>query len=506
MDDQLVLAKAVTLLYRESQIPDKTEKSDILISGIISGIKAPEIGLGINSERDAIASLKKTVSDMLADPLNVVYDKQLFLQRIRLNTSGNDELYKAIEEAVSEDLPQEKLVATVSELRRTLNNYNTEKNVFNAIAKAYHDMKYSRDSITDINGLFNSIREVIENSTVVSDEKDPAILDEVNISDRNSIHRTFEKAKKANNSNIWKVGWKGLARMTQGGFRSEFVVINALQHSYKTGFSLSIFSQLCTLNVPIDVKQGKKPAIVRYSFEDSLDKNFQFIYQYLKYAETREHVNIADLSTQEISDYVYEKLSENGWEVLFYRVDPTQWSYRKLIDHILSLEAKGYDVKAVMVDYLLKMPTVGCNTHGPMGSDKRDMFRRVRNFAEARGLLFITPQQLSSDVKTLLRGGMPEDQMPKEVAGKGYYDGCKTLDQETDLNIIIHLFHYNRKTYLAAYCDKHRLPTVVDEEDRYFILQFPYRMPIPPDREDEDQCMKKLNQVISNVRKEELVF
>ena len=71
----------------------------------------------------------------------------------------------------------------------------------------------------------------------------------------------------------------------RGGIRrGEFVTMGALQHKYKTGSTLSMFMQIALHNQPIVTPEeaGKKPLLLRISFEDSLTNNVQFMYQYLK--------------------------------------------------------------------------------------------------------------------------------------------------------------------------------------------------------------------------------
>jgi hypothetical protein len=59
--------------------------------------------------------------------------------------------------------------------------------------------------------------------------------------------------------------------MIQGGFRpGETAVIGALQHKYKTGFTLSIFAQIALFNEPKTEDKTKKPLLLRISFEDEL--------------------------------------------------------------------------------------------------------------------------------------------------------------------------------------------------------------------------------------------
>jgi hypothetical protein len=142
---------------------------------------------------------------------------------------------------------------------------------------------------------------------------------------------------------------------------------------------LSLFKQLAMYNKPYMIDPTKKPLLLRISFEDDVSLNLQFLYQSIKENETGNKVIIANVSVEEMSAYVKEKLQVNGFHVKLMRVDPTQWTYRHICNTILSLEAEGYEVKLLMLDYLAMLPTTGCSI-GPMGSDLRDMYRRMRNF------------------------------------------------------------------------------------------------------------------------------
>jgi hypothetical protein len=73
------------------------------------------------------------------------------------------------------------------------------------------------------------------------------------------------------------------------------------------------------------------------------------------------------------------------------------------------------------------------------------------------------------------------------------------LDQEVDLEIYIHLVKHNRETYLTVQRGKHRLPTVINDDLKYFILKFPKGMPIPEDiNELEHIPIRKIKSVNSN--------
>jgi hypothetical protein len=174
------------------------------------------------------------------------------------------------------------------------------------------------------------------------------------------------------------------------------------------------------------------------------------------------------------------------------RVDPSQWTYMSVINKVIELEAQGYAIHVLALDYITLLPTIGC-TQGPTGSDKRDLVRRLRNFTSARNISLITPLQLGPDVKQLIRNGIPDHQVLKEIVGKSMLDGSKAITQELDVLVYLNLFTHKRKKYLAVALDKHRLPTVVGEEDRFFMLKFPgLNIPVLPDLDKEDSSFTKL--------------
>jgi hypothetical protein len=289
----------------------------------------------------------------------------------------------------------------------------------------------------------------------------------------------------------------------QGGFRpGETCIIGALQHKYKPGFSLSLFAQIAQYNYPQVHEGGKKPLLLRISFEDDITSNLQFLYQYLKYDETLETVSVDDISIEEMTQYVKQKLQATGFHIKMMRVDPSGWTYRSICNKVIELEAQGYVVEVLMTDYLTKVPTTGCVDSGPMGNDVMDQLSRVRNFCAGKRITYINPHQLSTEAKQLIRGGTPEDQFVKEIAEKGYWERTKGLDRVYDLGLLIHLFKHQKETYLSVYREKHRVPTIVEDDKRYMLFKFPKGMPIPSDINRERISTRKLPAPSSNASEE----
>lgn len=77
----------------------------------------------------------------------------------------------------------------------------------------------------------------------------------------------------------------------------------------------------------------------------------------------------------------------------------------------------------------------------------------------------------------------------KEVANKGYWDSCKAIDQEVDLEIIIHKEIRNGSSYLAVQRGKHRKVKVTPEEHLYTVLPFQPVGGIPDDINGADRSL-----------------
>lgn len=496
MDSRTILAKIVALIYR-TRVLGNFENDD-LIKTILGTIKTDTAEANFMSNTP-VGRMKEVCHTLLSEKEAI--PKQNLIAQFSILLENDPKLCDVVRESLTQDHDEGTNKRIVTNLVKTLNNFYKEHLAAEIFAKANYDMRFNRSKIGNFaDYLQNTITQLEPLTNILSSMKDPAVVGEVDFENPESLDHVFNEVKNLNsNTGVYKFGWQGMNRMSQGGARrGETVGVGALQHKYKTGFTLSAFAQFATLNKPImkqeEVAQGKKPLLLRISFEDNLTNNLQFLYQYLK-ANEGQPVNPKDfvnLRTEDLRDYIMQRLTVNGFKVKMLRVDPSQWTYSTLLNKLIELEAEGYSVHLLMVDYLFMLPTTGC-VQGPTGSDKRDMLRRVRNFCSARDTIFMTPFQLSTEAKQLLRNGVPEHNFVNEIAEKGYYDGCKTVDQELDLEIYVHVFTYKRKKYLAVRRGKHRLPTVISEEDLYFMLRFPaLNIPVLEDVNGDDTSFTKL--------------
>jgi len=496
MDIRVVLSKVITLIYKSRLLG--TTDYDNLIRTILDTIKvdSPEFNfLGNNS----IKSFKEMCLSLLNE--KDIIPKEVLIPQISIILENDTKLLNVIKDSIEQDQEESSNKRIVTNLVKNLNNYYREQLAIDIISKVSYDLKFNRNKITNFSDyLQNTISQLEPLATSITTFKDPAIVNELDFENPESVDTIFDAVKAMNNdSGVYKFGWQALNRMLQGGIRrGEFQIYPALEHRFKTGFTLSCFIEVARQNVPQltkdEIEGNKKPLLLRISFEDSLTNNLQFMYQYLKAMEgnpiaTRDFVSIP---SSEMTEYILKEMTKTGFHIKMLRVDPSQWSYMSVINKIIELEAQGYSVHLLMLDYITLLPTTGC-TQGPIGSDKRDLIRRMRNFTSARNIAFISPLQLGPEVKQMLRNGVPEHQIVKDIVGKSLLDGSKSISQEVDTIVYLHLFTHRRKKFLSVALDKHRLPSVVGEEDRYFILPFPgLNIPILGDLDKEDSSLQKL--------------
>ncbi len=496
MDTRTILAKIITLIYK-SRLLDSTDY-DNLIKTVLDTIKvdSPEFNfLGNNNMKN----FKDTCLSLLTEKEAI--PKEVLIPQLSILLENDQKLLSVIKDSIEPDHDESSNKRIVTNLVKTLNNYYREQLAINILSKVSYDLKFNRNKIGNFSEyLQNTITQLEPLSTSITSFKDPAVVSEVDFESHSSVETIFQEVKNINNSNgIYKFGWKGINRLLQGGIRlGETIGLEALQHKGKTITSLSLFMHIALFNKPImtkeDIETKKKPLLLRISFEDSLTSNLQFCYEYLKATDgtpvTKK--DLETLSSNEMAAYAIPKLTSNGFHIKMIRVDPSQWSYTNIFNKIIELEAQGYKLHVLMVDYLLMMPTTGC-IQGALGSDKRDLVRRVRNFCSSRNIAFITPFQLSSEANQLLRNGIPDHQLVNEISEKNYTDGCKTLGMELDCEIYLHSFTHKRKKYTVFRRGKHRGLPDIPIEDKYCIYKFAaLNIPILPDIYGDDMSLQKL--------------
>ena len=359
-----------------------------------------------------------------------------------------------------------------------------------ALGKAFSELKFNSLQIKNPNDYLSTLIGTLEGLMKGNTAADAAVLEEVSLDKVNptEVSDVFNNIKQSGEAGgRYKLGWKALNIALQGGPRpGDFMMVGSLEHNYKSGVARSIFRQIAKYNNPPEyaANEAKKPLLWFVSFEDPLTTHIQFIFQNIMFNRTRQKVDMSKFTSEQIQTTVINELQANGWTVRFSRVDPSTWTYRKFIEKVLAVEGAGYDLKVMVADYVLKIPTVGCDRSGATGTDLRDMIMRLRNFFAAKKILIVTPGQLAPAVKDEQMKGTADVNLLSWIAEKGLYAGSKQISQELDISLLIKKVRSQTTglTYLDMLVEKHRAPQAIEDNLKHFGLVFPPDgMPIPDD-------------------------
>jgi hypothetical protein len=496
MEPRLLLVHAITLLYWENMALGKSGDSSAHIKEIVEAMEMPAATLETDDNKEILYGLRHTVLHMCDLDKGEPLDKQALLQRIKINCMSDTHIYTAITDALGDEISPELTKKKILEYSKLIQNFIKQRDFQAYIRSCVQRALYTTEQI-DVTNFATEMQSNLEKYTVESNAQGAkgmaGVLGEVDFSNVEEIAGLFKEAQDETSlEGMLQFGYQAVNRMLgshAGIRRGDFMVVGALQHNYKTGFTLNLTKQVALYNKPYMLDPDKKPLILHISSENQLTDNILLTYSSLKENRTGEVADCTAVTPEEAAKYIYEETSINGYAFKMLRVNPSEFTYQKLFNLIMFYESEGYEIHLLTVDYLNMFSKVGC-TQGPTGSDTRDLFRRVRNFTNPRKIAFITPHQISTEAKYLLRNGT--DDFVKEIVNKGYYDSCKTIDQEVDIEILIHIVKVNGRSYLTLQRGKHRKSgPQTPEKDLYCVLPFFDAGGCRDDLKGEDLSLKK---------------
>ena len=453
-----LLVSCITLLCLENREDSPVEPSNELVTEILDTLNDKGGTLDVDHGRQTFLDLRNLLVDLNKKQKAYFPATQQVLQSLQVCCREESYLYDAVKNAVEEEFPNGMALAMrVTSYRRDLNSYLADEKVKAIVKECSSKILFNRGS-ADIPAIINEMATRADPYIRArAEEKHPAEMGALDFGNLDSIEGFFEEAKTILSPNgAFRTGWKGFNRMLGD--------LGALK----------LFCHVCLFNKPYMRDINKKPLVMFITLENEIPDNLIFIYEYIYENETGIKVDRSSISKAEAAEYVSARLRENGFEPVMYRFDPTEFTIAGLVNYLDTYQARGYELQYLCVDYLNMLPKTGLVT-SVAGDDVRLLFRRMRNYTAPRGITFFSPHQLSSQALELIRDNIPPEDFVKQVANKGYYDGCRRLGQEPDLEFFFHIVKVSGKYYLTVQRGKHR-NVVSDSKHHYFV------MPFDPDR------------------------
>ena len=467
MEHKLLLSRSVAVLYLESVAAKRNSDTVELIKTVLESVRPPEVVLGLNNEREMIVNIKATLMEMCQQPLDYRFIRSQILNQLRLNCLSDDRTYECIAAFLDydENTPKPELHQLIAEHREAIANHFNEEKLAEIFNKSAHQIKFNRSGIISVSDFIaETIKQLSPYQLTEGRRKDRGIVSTTRFSNRNSVHEACQSIKASyDETGIYSFGLKGVNDMLQGGLRhGDFMIRSALGHNNKTGVSVMDFCHFAMCNKPKKSVEGKKPLLWRVTIEDKVASNMQIIYKNIRYNQTREPFDERSIDPGEATDYVIKFFESTGFEVVIDDVSGPDWSYRAFVQRAEELEAEGYVIEAVFLDYLYKINRVGCAA-GAQGDDVLDMFTKIKAWTKAQNIALHTPHQLDTKAKELLKL-VPPESFASELVNRGMFEGSKGIDRIYDICIHQHLIRVAGGTIINFVLDKHRLPSVVDRD------------------------------------------
>lgn len=487
-----VLSCALSLLYRESQLGDVNINSkDWIRDIIVQHIQIQDGSLTIDHENRILFNLKEMVIRMTRDHADKRYDYQSLFQELKITCEHDQILFETITGSIYSEMGKDDLIKFIRETRAKIEEELKKETLRETLKKAAAKVLYQSDSITSMTDFVGDvINELMPYQSDATVEDNKHILSRVRITDLESVGTALDRvAGESSGKLVIRTPWKAINRMLAGGLRrAQTAVVGALKHNYKTGFCVDLAIGTCLFNDPKDlmVDPEKKPLVLYISAEDEDFKILGTIYQRL--VENYENVEVdanalANLNVSYASNYIHDKLTSRGYDFQLIKVNPSECTYRDIIDIVQSVELEGYEIHLCVVDYLNMLSKRGCR-QGVVGEDVQDLFNKMRGFFSAKNIAFVTPHQLSSDAENEgVRSGRAAD-LVNIVSSGSYFAGARGIGREVDLELYCHKVEESGEFYMTFRRGKHRVVAQTPAKHLYTILPF---SPIGGLRFDVDQ-------------------
>lgn len=205
---------------------------------------------------------------------------------------------------------------------------------------------------------------------------------------------------------VLKTGLQGLNQMMgkPGGFLvGTMVIFAALQHHFKTGMLMYILRWLPQYNPPAN-RDPTKNLILLITLENAgymnLIQMFEHIYSNVVGGDP------TSLSRDEVVEFIYDYFQELGYTLVIERHLPKDFGYDELVAVYEKYISAGFEIKAVIIDYLEKMKKSGSSSRVGNHILIQELFNSVRNFFSAVSVNIFTAAQLNRDAAMIAGSGI----------------------------------------------------------------------------------------------------
>lgn len=317
------------------------------------------------------------------------------------------------------------------------------------------------------------------------------VIEEIDMADPKSVARALNAQQKKDNGARIHFGLQGLNRMfgpKKSAKYGEMFAVSARSHNYKSGLLMDIARWICTLNKPPELN-GLRPLILFISLENEVNENLQDWYKKLYVNAFRK--DPADLSDEEIVEYVITRFNANGFRMIAKRRMGDTFSYHDYVA-LVEEEEKKYNGKVVatVLDYITLCHRLPEDREHNDAVQLQMLANRFHNHGNHNGIFLATGLQLDSTASQLAASGKHNI---VKLYNESHLADAKGLQRELDVHFSAEIEkNHHGIPYLTLAWKKNRYEHHTPAEDKYCAYKFDPAFGILDDINGEDKSVKDI--------------
>lgn len=238
----------------------------------------------------------------------------------------------------------------------------------------------------------------------------------------------------------------------------ETMMVSGLKHQFKTGFLMTILSNIAMMTQGDELIDGERQLLVFISTESEVSDMLGWIYQHIKESETGFSHNPGDESSLDIVDFLKDYFYETPYELKFLSVSSVSPEGYTVSDVLGTLDeiSREYNLRGVFFDSPQHLRP---ETQKPPEEDFKERARQMRNWCQLNKTSLVFTHDLSGEaltVFTAMKNNGASKDFVKEIAKKGYQDRCRHLTQEVDISMLISVDRNKEESTLCMQVEKQK--------------------------------------------------
>lgn len=477
MKARIVLINILLALINQSYGSNKNQTLMSTIDEALPLIKTPSIAMGGNDEASLLISLKDLILELKQIGTKEPYDVRHIKARLRVIGIYFKDVVTLFEETLLDMETKTPEVANKDyySYHSQINTFVREAGFQKVMSEYSFKLRENPDLLKDRESFLRQLNEELAplagGGTGFKYTDVPGIVSVIDVEDSKELGDLYEETQDLySNLGVLKFdlqGWNMLFGPSMGILRGEFGEIQALSGMGKSETMRKMLSGIAMSNTPHMLNPEKTPLILYLTYEDTQREVYEKMFIQLYREEHNCLTSINDLSTEELVNYVQDKLQARGYKFKVAYGEKYASSPYDVVALLEAVQQDGYEIHAFGLDYMLLLNMN--NVPGMMDTYKiKNGYGIIGSYTKARGIACITAAQIDDSAKYLVE---ESDEFAKEAVNRNMSAGSKYIIHELDFRLFAHVNETGDGFFHQLAKGKHRLGKGTPSVDKYAVYK-----------------------------------